>query len=759
MKNKLGIIIKSCCFALLFFVLSKASLQGVAYPFAYGMLFALAWANQKVWLVGATYLFGSSLASFSLEGFVASLITVLFLIIPYYLHVFCKKTMKKWEIFLFSALSQCGFLLFALLNGLSAFAIVAHFAIGLFAMFLEIVIFEALFVRGFKHRLTTLEIIAGAFILMIFSCGLEQCNIYEFSFVKLFASGVILTLAHCASFGVTLGFASVIGLGAMLNANNPQFFAPFLLLALSSCAFKQQNKVFSVVAVVFTELLCTYYFSLYYSVSFISISPVLLSAVMFVCVPEKVYKEVGVLLNKNYDRMAVKNLLNRNREIMERRLDRLGEVFYDMNIVFKDLIKKQAGPEEVKEMLYEEIKGAICKGCGDHKHCHRTFNEDTKKIFIDLITIALERGKITLLDLPSYLASRCRRAKTIIEEINTLTKQYKSYTSLVGNIDTSKLLVADQLEGIAGIMKTLAGEVDTMISVDAGKEEKLIEELATNNIICMDAIVYQKDAWTTMACLVVREEDADKLKLPTVVSKICRSKMCVYEVRPSEKAGLVCVNLKTAPRSDCVFGLASMAKTGKSISGDRHTIERLDGDRFVFGICDGMGSGEKAGDKAERTIGLIENFYKAGFDNEIILSSVNRLLNLERDEMFSTIDVCVVDLKNGIADFVKMGSATSYIRGEDGCAMVECESLPVGLLDNVKALTKKVVLKNKDFIVICSDGVNDAFGSDGEFKDFLLSLRSQNPQEQADEILEKVRAINGGHAVDDMTVIVVKIFS
>lgn len=167
-----------------------------------------------------------------------------------------------------------------------------------------------------------------------------------------------------------------------------------------------------------------------------------------------------------------------------------------------------------------------------------------KKIFKELITIAYERGKITLLDLPSYLSSRCGKANYLINEINTLTNQYKSYSRLVGNVDTSKLLIADQLSGMAGLMKTLASEVDTMVSFDSTRENKLIDELAVNNIICTDAVVYEKGNRTTLASVIVREEDVNKLKLQQVVTKICGGKMVINDVYPTEKAGLVNVNLK-----------------------------------------------------------------------------------------------------------------------------------------------------------------------------------------------------------------------
>ena len=234
--------------------------------------------------------------------------------------------------------------------------------------------------------------------------------------------------------------------------------------------------------------------------------------------------------------------------------------------------------------------------------------------------------------------------------------------------------------------------------------------------------------------------------------------MAIYDVHPTEKVGLVNVNLKSAPMFDCVFGIASQPKSGSNISGDSHSIERLDGDKFMFAICDGMGSGQEAGEKSQTAVGLVENFYKAGFDNEIILSSVNKLLNLEKDDIFSTIDIVVIDLKNGIADIVKMGSASSYIRGQDECKIIECSSLPIGILQDVNTVTKKVVLNEKDMIVLCSDGINDAFGSDSQFRDFLLTIKSVNPQEVADKILERALANNNGYAVDDMTCLVVKIF-
>ena len=48
MKTKLFYFAQFLGFIILFYVLSLASIGGLIFPFAFSMLFALAWANQKV---------------------------------------------------------------------------------------------------------------------------------------------------------------------------------------------------------------------------------------------------------------------------------------------------------------------------------------------------------------------------------------------------------------------------------------------------------------------------------------------------------------------------------------------------------------------------------------------------------------------------------------------------------------------------------------------------------------------------------------
>ena len=753
---KSGILFLS--FVLLFFILNNASINNILYPFSFGMLFALTWANQKVYLLAPAYLISGLVLDFSLDNAISILVTIFMLVVPYYIHILCKKVMKKWEFGLFSLLSQTATLAFAIVYESSVVLSAVNVILGVLYMYSAIIIFEALIVRGFTNKLTSIELVSLFIIVMSLCAGLVNISIGGFSFLKLFVSLILFIFAFTSSSVLTLLMAITAGVGALLATNNPIYMTPFVIWALCALVFKNHHKVFMVIGVLCSEVIIGLYFKLYPAFNIIEALPVLLSACIFIIIPNKWLNEIAVIFNLSKDRLAMKNVVNRNRELLCKRLSNLAEVFNDMNIIYRNMIKKGMSKEDVKKILYEELCDKICSYCPERNHCHRTFADSTKKVFEELITIAFERGKATLLDIPSYLTSRCKQTTAILGSVNTLTAQYKKYLTMASDVDSSKLMIAEQLLGISKVIDALSKEVDSNISFDTVRENKILDELTYHNIICIDAVVFEKDIHTLVASLVVRKEDAEKLRIVDCVGKICGQKMAVFEMFPSVRPNYTVINLKTAPRFDCMFGVSQRTKANSSVSGDNYSVIKLDGDRILFAISDGMGSGEKAENYSELSIALIENFYKAGFDNDIIISSVNKLLNLHKDDIFSALDIGVLDLKNGICDFIKMASPVTFIVSTEEVKKVESTSLPLGIVDDAYPLIKKEVVSSGDYIILVSDGISDSFENDEVFKEEILSLRAKNPQELADQLLERALSKNKGHAIDDMTVLAIKIF-
>ena len=162
---------------------------------------------------------------------------------------------------------------------------------------------------------------------------------------------------------------------------------------------------------------------------------------------------------------------------------------------------------------------------------------------------------------------------------------------------------------------------------------------------------------------------------------------------------------------------------------------------------------------SDTTISLIENFYKADFDDETILSSVNKLLSMQMTDNYSALDICVLDLSNALADFIKVGAPAGFIKHKDSVEVMRgAGALPIGILQDIKPSINKKVLEANDIIILCSDGVVDAFDDEDKLKNFVNNLNITNPQEIADTIVHEAIYLNQSEPRDDMTCLCARIY-
>ena len=95
--------------------------------------------------------------------------------------------------------------------------------------------------------------------------------------------------------------------------------------------------------------------------------------------------------------------------------------------------------------------------------------------------------------------------------------------------------------------------------------------------------------------------------------------------------------------------------------------------------------------------------------------------------------------------------------------LISSSSLPVGILSDIKLDRKTTKVKYGDYIIMVSDGILDA-GKNNNLGDnwliyFLKNIKTTNPKEIADLILDRALEIQEGVVEDDMTVLVTKICS
>jgi len=325
------------------------------------------------------------------------------------------------------------------------------------------------------------------------------------------------------------------------------------------------------------------------------------------------------------------------------------------------------------------------------------------------------------------------------------------------NNDNSRLLISEQLAGVSDIIKNLSAMTKISADFDEEKENELLKRLARVGVLAKEAVIFQQGDEISVT-VAVSSADVKKESIGKVVSSICATKMMLLESQTTQNKNWTVMTYVPAPKYDVLFGFACQKKQGSVVSGDTHSFVRIDQQKFLVALCDGMGSGEDAEKVSGRAISLIENFYKAGFDNERILTSVNRLLTLSQDEAFTAVDISVVNLHDGICDFIKIGGTCGYIRSGECVEIVSAGSLPLGVLEEMRPCITKKALCDGDLIIMASDGVTDAFATKEDMAVVIADMTVTNAQQAADDLLKIALDRQGGVAKDDMTVVAMQIF-
>jgi len=210
------------------------------------------------------------------------------------------------------------------------------------------------------------------------------------------------------------------------------------------------------------------------------------------------------------------------------------------------------------------------------------------------------------------------------------------------------------------------------------------------------------------------------------------------------------------------IGFSNIMKNGSTISGDNFIHETLHDGKYMLAISDGMGSGEKANKSSKTVINMLSRLLTTGFDKEISIGLINSSVNLNSNsETYATLDISILDLKNGNAEFVKNGACPTFIKNGKQVEVVKAVSLPAGILDNIDLVVYDKELHGGELIIMCSDGIlesnKELANKEIWIKELLENIETNEVQKIADIILQEALDNNVGIAKDDMTVLAAKI--
>ncbi len=606
----------------------------------------------------------------------------------------------------------------------------------------------ALLFRIGRCRLKEDELVCLAVVYSV--CGAGLYTALGRSFYLCVCAFIILSSVRLMRSPAALIFALVASIPPAVFELDLIYITAFTVISTVTLLFSSAGR-YCAGGVCFAAFTAFFYFSGEFNCSkpLIAVYVILLFfACLFPTVPQ----------NKSYEklkrRLLVQDVLTetavaRSRMRTGERLYRISEVFREIECAFLAL-DEDLDDASVRERMFSELKEKCCKNCERAKRCAHSGVYAGFKRLIDCGSV---KGKVNLIDLPSDMTTVCSRPSDVMAALNTLLAEYRRCSLERENARSGRRLLSEQAHGVAEVMKSCAVDLSRAQQFD-GAAKEVVKALAAGGISCPE--LYIDGEYGNEICAVMYGKTNIK-QACAVISKTL-NKSYVLKDTLNYGANKRCYIFTAKPALDAAFGVAYAIKSGEKVSGDTHSVIKINEHSFLMALSDGMGSGKYARSVSEAAISLIEAFYRAEMPENTVLNTVNKLLSFNRDERFTCIDIAAVNLDTGRADFVKIGSPAGIILREGELKIIESDSLPLGILDNLHPATCSEMLKSGDIVVFMSDGITSAFGSATDLYEYLQGLKPLNPQNLADTVLAEALDRTGHSVTDDMTVVCTRLF-
>lgn len=595
---------------------------------------------------------------------------------------------------------------------------------------------------------------------------------------------VCITLIFAYRGGLGTGAACGICVGALLAAfyagTDLGGFTPVMMGLLGICGFLSGlmnrfgkfgvsagfilgNLVFSPVVTLSADLIMSFF-----EVGF--------AVIIFCILPEKLtdFLKLPQLTGVHIPTVKI-NYADKLRNTAISRLNNFSDILKEMSNVCRSLTDRNKTEPEKTDLMtaMNRITNNVCHRCILKNDCWEKNFYQSYKNFLSILTTLEIKGEIKPGDIPAPMAEKCARSARIIEECRATLEIGRVETLWRGRLDESRKLIPAQLMGLAGILDSLAKEVDMSVRFMDNLERDIIRQFRKRELRIKNATVCRNrygryECHVEVKCCETPGEETMCVKdYASIISDVLGVVMKPSEncCQQEETNRLWCkVSFYEAEPLRTSIGVACTPAYGSITTGDSHSYMSIDRGIQMAALSDGMGTGEQASRQSRSVIRLLELFMESGLDKSAAVSMINSLLEngSGEKELSATVDMAVFDLYQGRVSFLKLGAMPALIKREERIEMVKVANLPVGLApynEPVHAVERKV--GNGDYVIMMTDGVGEAYRragvNDADFYGFIEQVTEGTPQEVADKIIRKAMAISGDKPKDDMLVMVTKV--
>ena len=660
-----------------------------------------------------------------------------------------------------------GFTLYDVLASLS-FSIVG-------IVFYKIFVNSLVVIESFREkRAFSIEEVLGASLLVAISVTcFGDLNIFGFSIRNILSILIVLILGW--KNGVLVGTTAGVSIGVtigVITSSNPLMVAAYAISGMFAGILNRFGKIGVIVGFCLGNVILAYV-SNGYTVELIYFKEILIASIGLLAIPKSIGVDIEEFIgNKKFLPTFPENALNRTKETA----DRLNNVSKTINEMAKNLEKPEISRREAikknkdifinelldnlrgyeNNMLYDDLKDVNGNIISDIFEYLIDNQEIDKKAILKIFAncnsyiIGFEDQEVS-----GFLEENISQ---MVRVINMSYKISKSSFVWQKKMDATKKTIKEQLNGVSKAISNMADVIKDEAKKDEtykNKKIQIIELLNKNNISINDIYIRKIDRFSID--IYINEYSQKEID---IIEKSLTDIMGEKIVLNKDNVGEEKLNFLSEDKYVMAFGKNGKVKDKSNISGD-NTIElKLKDGKYLIALSDGMGSGKEANDSSKKALIMLKDLLEVGFKKEESIGLINSSLQDLDKEVFSTLDILIVDLYKGKLEFIKNGACPTYVKNGKKVQIIKANSLPAGIVDNLKLQVYDKDINNGDILLMCSDGILD---SNIEYKNkelwikyLLEDIETQNTKKIADLILNEAIDNNYGIAKDDMTVMVCK---
>ncbi len=629
-----------------------------------------------------------------------------------------------------------------------------------------------------KRSAFSIEEVIGASLLLAISVGaFGDLNIFGFGIRNILSILIVMILGW--KNGVLVGTTSGVTIGVTLGiitGSEPIMIAAYAISGMIAGILNRFGKLGVIIGFALGNVILAYV-SNGYTIELIHFKEILIASIGLLAVPKTLHIDLEEFIgNSKFLPVVPNRALNKSKEVAEN-LNNVSEAIQEMATAYKKYeprtfeenthrnANKQIFIAELlnnlepyrENMLYDDIANV------DGKIIDKIFS-----ILLDKQQIEKEDLLKTFAECNSYIIESNDNnvskllEKNINEIVRTINMSYRiSKSDFIWRkkVEQNNANMEKQLNGVSKAIQNMAKDIQKELELEEKYEKEnkeIIEILKQKDINIEDISISKEDRYIVDIYL---NEILETIKINTiekVLTKVLKENIVLNdEVSVGKKLSFI-----SDDKYVMAIGSGETIKNKSKVSGDSILNIRLKDGKYLVAISDGMGSGQEAKKSSTQALRMLENLLLSGFDKNTSLELINTSLINQNSEVFSTLDIAIIDLYKGTIEFIKSGACPTYIKNKKKVQIIKSNTLPAGIIDVNDVQTFDKDISMGDIMLMCSDGILD---SNVEYKNkelwikyLLEDIETNNTQKIADLILSEAIDNNYGIPKDDMSIIVCK---